>query len=86
MTHIIDDRQSSVAVKKQLVAAGQQPVVLGRQSGVVREVAARYGDLIDMTYNQASRVHRLSMAQRAAQFMPFDALEDIKKDRTIRSK
>lgn len=79
MTRIIDDRQSSVAVKKQLV-------VLSRQSGVVREVAVRYGDLLDMTYNQTSRVHRLSMAQRAAQFMPFDALEDIKKDRTIRSK
>lgn len=86
MTRIIHDRQSSVAVKKQLVAVGQQPLLGDRRSIVVHEVVVRYGDLVDMTYNQTSRVHRLSMAQRAAQFMPFDALEDIKKDRTIRSK
>ena len=58
----------------------------GRRSLVVREVVALYGDLVPMTYNRASRVHRLSMAQRAAQFMPFDALEDIKKDRTVQSR
>lgn len=58
----------------------------GRYALVAHEVVRRYGDLLDMTYNRSSRIHRLSMAQRAAQFMPFDALEDIKKDRIIQSK